>query len=305
MRASSSISRWAHLFASCWAAERSRHLLLLQHAELVMTTVCAWPVVCCLGVLVDTSAWLLPGCVADHRRVLQNALATSNRVANLFIGNAAAKIRAMHPPASVLSIAIDSDDLSNEFATEVVPGGTSTRVATAVQCQPSANFADANPPANTPRCANLTLTNMVVSDGLLPSYMHTPPGQWGDVLQVYKLTQIIPRWSAITTTPLAGSPHSVALQLGDGEGDNGLTDCMGVDPPTGEGTPTLRALLCGLVQRADKSANATAQAPVPAGGENSNVVEQVLEGSATGGLLGSGWVTGAMVAVACACLAFA
>ena len=115
---------------------------------------------------------------------VQNALDTSTRVSDLFSGQQARRIQAVHPPAAVLSIAIDYDSARAEL-TDVVPGNDNTTVATTLECMPSDTFDAASPPPTQPRCSNLTLSGFVVGDGVLPAYSHQPaaPG-WDEIVQV-------------------------------------------------------------------------------------------------------------------------
>ena len=83
-------------------------------------------------------------------------------------------------------------------------------------------------------------------------------------LQVYRVTSVQPQWAALASTPLAASPHTVALQLGGpDDGNESATSCTDVsrsDVQPGDGAPTIQQLLCGLVQRANAEAAGRPQA---------------------------------------------
>lgn len=182
--------------------------------------------------------------------MLQSALDASDRIASLFIGPELAQVQSVHPPASVLSVAIDSEDLANTLAS-ALPGGSTTSVPTGLVCQPSANFAADAPPASDPRCSNLTLSNYVAGDGLLAAYMHAPPGTgWDTIVQTFTVTEVQAKWAALAATPLASSPHTVALQL-DADTEDLPSTCDGVDAAEpGSSAPSLSGLICGLIKRA-------------------------------------------------------
>jgi hypothetical protein len=115
---------------------------------------------------------------------LQKGLDASSRVAQLFEPPQVAAVQAVHPPAAVLSIAIDSDSASSKLA-DNVPGNANTSVPAAIECVPSATFGDARVPATQPMCRNLTLAQPVVGDGLLPSYVHSPAASgWNNIFEV-------------------------------------------------------------------------------------------------------------------------